>query len=103
MVGVLLDRGRMVSNAPFARLLEWIGGAREQSAIGVCFRDGERFERDRPSWLLYVSTERTTKRCASPLSEIDLERKAHEGLDAATWSCGLLMGAVSKYERSLVR
>ena len=33
----------------------------EQSAIGVCFRDKQRFERDRPLW--YVCIGKMAKRC----------------------------------------
>ena len=66
-MGVLLTRGRMLSNASFARLLDF-GGVGEQSATGVCFRQQECFERDRP--LLCVCIRVTAERCVLRYSKM---------------------------------
>ena len=65
----------MLSNASFARLLDFLG-VEEQSAIGVCFRDKECFERDRP--LLYVCVTIMAQEISSALLEDDSEWIAHE-------------------------
>ena len=65
----------MLSNASFARLLDF-GGVGGQSATGVCFRQQECFERDRP--LLCCLYQGNGQEMCSALLEDDSEWIAHE-------------------------